>query len=358
MKTIGQAVLNGYREEFGKAVTTGYDLSNANATVIQFPDAVKVWGGIQTPLLQRIGNERAIGIVDRWEDVQIAAVAENAQVEGILAASLTGRSVVPVVRTNTCQIASELIPVSGSALREARNGVYGRALQDLMAFQIETLMPTMIGSIALSAWFGVEVTQASAGDASSARKMSGLIGTVGDAGFDDGMLTTTGRATVVDWASAEMEQDAFDAWLEGIANAGASANDLPTAVYTSLKAQRKIGTFENTIPVQATQGAGNADVMVGRRVTKYWAPWGAALDIVWEPQNVHSATATNNWMAALCEPNIAMRSLAGSPEVGGVEVIDLPQRGDLTEVQFLWEGCVKAEVFKGHGVAKDFTCTI
>jgi hypothetical protein len=98
--------------------------------------------------------------------------------------------------------------------------------------------------------------------------------------------------------------------------------------------------------------------MAGVRVTKYWAPWGKIIDIIWEPQNAHSATAAENWMCALCEPNCAMRSLAGSPTQSGIEVINLPKDGDTEEVQFLWEGNNKAEVFAGHGVAKNFTVTL
>jgi hypothetical protein len=358
MRTVAENILAQYRGQFGKDTTSAYHFSNAGAAVIPLPDAVKVWGGVNTPLLQRVGNERAVAITDEWEDVQIAAAAENAQVEGILASALTGVAATPVVRTNTCQIVSDKIPVTGSALREARNGIYGRALQDLMAFQIRVRLPQIIASIELSALFGVEVTQASAGDMSSARKMSGLVGTVGAAGFDDGLLTTTGRATNTSLSGAELTQDLFDTWLETIAGAGASANDLPTAVYCSLKAQRKIGTFENTIPVQSDVPTGTADVMVGRRVTRYWAPWGAAIDIVWEPQCAYSATAANNWLSAFCEPNITMRSLAGSPTEGGIEIIELPVAGDLLEIQFLWEGTIKAEVFKGHGNLYNFTLTL
>jgi len=356
MRTTSEVIMDRFKEDFGKALTSGYDFSHGSLTMVPFPDAVKVWGGVQTPLLDRIGDERAVAITDKWEDAQVSAVAENAQVEGIKGRTLTGVSVLPVVRTNTCQIASDYIPITGSAIREARNGVYGRALQDLLQFQVNIHLPQMVASIAWSAWFSVEVTAESAAEG-SARKMAGLVGTVGSAGFDDGLLTTTGRATVTDGSGGEFTQSMLDNWLMTIAAAGAGAANLPTALYCSLTAQAKLATFDNTLPVESIRQAGG-DIMAGSRVTKYWAPWGAALDIVWEPQNAHSGTAANNWIAALCEPNLAMRSLSGSPTESGIELIPLPVEGDQSEVQFLWEGCVKAEVWKGHGVLKNFTVTL
>ena len=361
MASVAEMMLKQYEEDFGKAFagTSAYDFSNGAVTVIPFPDTVKIWGGVKTPLPDRIANERAVAITDQWEDVEIAAPAENKQAEGILASALTGTTVTPAKRTNTCQIVSAKLPVTGSAIREARNGVYGRALQDLMNFQIRVKLPTLVASIALSAWFGVEVTDASAAE-DSAREMSGLIGTAGAGGYDDGLLTTAGRATVTDLSGDEITGDAVDDWLETIAEAGASADDMPTAIYGPLRFMRAAAKFDNCVAVIETRAPGSGrDVTVGVRATQYWAPWGKALDLVWEPQNKYSSTvAINNWLAALCEPNLAMRSLAGSPTEGGMEIINPGVLGDQEIVQFLWEGCIKAEVFKGHGVMKDWYATI
>lgn len=355
------AFLSNFTEQVSKAMAAGVSANDwAAATVINvsFEDMVTVWGGVETPLLTRCGVERAVAITDMWRDIEIAAAAENAQIEGTVATALTAVPNTPTKRTNTCQLMMELINVSGSAMEEARRGVFGSAadVADQIAFQASVRLPQMVASLALSSWFNLEVTQASAAEA-SARQMSGLIGTVGSGGFDDGLLTTTSRATVTDNSGAAFDQDIFDAWLSAIAVAGAGARYRPTAVYCSLTAQQKISQFSSMVNVTVSLNELN-NLTAGARVTKYNAPWGAAIDIVWEPQNSHSATAANNWMAALCEPLIKHRPFRGTPSEGGMIVTKLPYVPDLEQACALYEGTIKAEVFKAHGVLHDFSVSL
>jgi len=353
--------LAGWSEAVAKAMATGVsanDWLGASAIQIAFPDLITVWGGLETPLLARTGTERAVAITDRWRDIQVAAPGENAQIEGTLATSLTANPVAPVVRTNTCQLMMELITVSGSAMQEARNGVYGAAqdVADQIAQQASVILPKFVASIAYSSWFGLEVTQAAAAEA-AARKMSGLVGTVGAGGFDDGLLTTAGRATVTNNAGAAFDEDVLNTFLRTIVDAGAGAKFRPTAVYCSLTVQQKISQFAGMLNVQYTPGD-LPNLTAGARVTKYVAPWGAVIDIVYEPQNAHSVTAANNWLAALCEPEIASAPFRGAPDEGGVVMERLPHVPDLEQANLLYEGTIRAKVFKAHGVFHNFTVSL
>ena len=358
--SVGE-ILDRNREIVSKAMAPGIsssDWASASAININFKDMITVWGGVETPLLSRCAAGRAMGIADYWRGMQIGTAAENAQIEGTTATSLTANPVTPTRYTNTCQLMMELITVSGSAMREAELGVYGSAsdVRDEIANQMRVVLPKMVGSLAYSSWFGVEVTQASAAEA-SARKMSGLVGTVGSGGFDDGLLTTTGRSTVTDNSGAAFDQDVFDNWLQTIAEAGAGANYRPTAIYCSMAAQRKISSFVSMANVTISWSELNS-LQAGARVTKYVAPWGSTIDIVYEPLCAHSATAANNWMAALCEPCIEHRSFRGSPNEGGLEITRLPFSPDLHQAVALYEGTIKADVFKSHGVLHDFTISL
>lgn len=333
-----------------KSAVDTYDFEHNSIQQILLPDMVKLWGMRQVPLLERTDSERAVDITDRWEDVQVAAPAENAQPEGIMGAALNSVAKYPVLHTNTCQIVSRLIEVSGSALRVARNGVYGRDLADLMAFQLRVQLPEIVSDIAYSAWFTVEATQDSVGPL-GVRKMSGFVGPVGTF---NGQLAQKGSLAVNN-AGGELDEATFKGFLRGIAELYPGKDNLPTALYVPLEFQEKIASFEYTLPQYAQADAEKPEITAGYRVTQYWAPWGASLDIIWEPQNLYSATAANNWIVALCESNCAMRNLAGTAGAGGLDVIQLPQQGDRLQTQILWEGCNRAEVYAGHGVLTNFT---
>ena len=350
-------ILQQYNDELAKAMTTEYDFSQNNLVEITFPDAVAIWGGVETPLLMRTNPVRTPAVTVRWRDAQIPAVEENAQITGTLVNTLTGASTIPTLRTNTCQLMMALIEVAGSAAQEARNGVYGADLQNQIDWQVGLKLPQMVGSFAYSCWFGTEVTEESAAEA-AARKMSGLIGTVGAGGFDDGLLTTSGRATVTSNSGGAFTEAVFGDWLESIANAGAGANHRPTAVYCSMRAQRYISkNFENVVQVNANL-SDLAALTAGQLVTKYVAPWGSIIDIVHEPQCAYSDTAANNWMTALCEPDIKPAMFRGNADTGGIEAQRLPYTPDREQISMLLEGSIIAEVSKAHGVIHNFTISL
>lgn len=354
---IRDIVAASHADALNKAYTysSSYDFSSASTINISFADAVALYGGVRVPLLERIGKVKAREVTHRWRDAAVGAAAENAFVEGAsiatIAAATTKTS--PVAHTNTCQIVANVLQVSGSAMAEAENGVYGGELMNMLDWQLKAKMPQMLASIALSAWFNVEVTAATAAEA-SARQMSGLVGTVADDGFDDGLLSTTGRAYVYDKAGKALDEGVFNDWLELIAGNGGGDANLPTAVYTSLKGVRKISTFANATTL--VQGDGLSNLVAGQRVSRYVAPWGEILDIVYEPQNTHDGTNSyNNWMCAINEENAAIASLRGDASDAGIQIIPLPVQGDLQSALMVWEGTVQYSVSKGAGVLKDFT---
>jgi len=346
------------KESMEKAVATTYSPGSQTGLVyLPWQAACTVYGGVETPLLNRIGSDRALEITPKWDDVAIEAPAENAQVEGIAATALTASTVVPVKRTNTCQIVAALLSVTGSAAQLAANGVFNSNIRDQIDFQLSLKLPQMVASIAYSAWFGVEVTESSAAG-SSARKMAGLIGTVGS--YNDGILTSAHGAVVTDNSGKAFDQDVFDNWLYSIALNGGGANHRPTAVYCSLKAQQKISTFDNMVNVTAnvTDVEALANLTAGQRVTKYIAPWGGVIDIIWEPQCAYSGTAANNWMAALCEPDLAMLNFRGDATEQGIQVERLAKVGDTDDRLLTWEGCLKVQVYAAHGILKNMTISV
>jgi hypothetical protein len=349
-------ILARHQENLNKALVSAYDYSNAGLNYLPWQDAVAVWGGVETPLLSRVGSTRALEITHKWKDAQVPSPAANAQLEGVLAADLNGEAVIPVKRTNTCQLAAKLLTVTGSALQESQNGVYGSELRDQLDEQLSLLLPQMVASIALDAWTSTEVTQANATEA-SARKMAGLVGTVGAGGFDDGLITAAHGSTVTSNSGADADESVIGDWLEAIVAAGAGANHRPTAVYTSLKGVRLFSTFANIVEVNVNvnDDAALASLTAGKVVAKYIAPWRGVLDIVYEPQNAHSVTAANNWMAALCEPDIKIANFRGDASEQGIEIVPLAKLGDREDRMLVWEGTVEAKVYAAHGIFHNFT---
>lgn len=361
---INEFIMKRMEGNLNKALNSAYDIANAGAAEIRFPDVIAIWGGVETPLLARTaGNaKRARAITHRWRAMQVRAPAENAQKEGVRASDLSGRSVSPVSLSNTCQNLVSLIEVTDDMIQEAKNGVYGADYADPVQKQIDLEIPAMVADLEWSMLYSVEVDQETATEA-AARKMAGLIGTVGS--FDDGLLTTTARSTVTDLEGAVLDQDAFDAWLGEIAAAGAGAKYRPTAVYCSLAACQAINTFESMVrvTVNVNDPAALATLTAGQRVSKYIAPWGGILDIVWEPQNAHDdGTAANNWMAALCEHDIAPINLYGNPEpnegegiaTGGFIIEPQPKDVNVNAVAVKASCCIEVGVFKAHGVLHNF----
>jgi hypothetical protein len=347
-------------EKTSSVVTSSYDFSNAGAIELRWDEAAAIWGGVATPLLNRIGSGKARRIAHEWQDYQIPAATSHGVDEKTRLTSLTAHALVPVVRTNTCELMADILQMTRSAMQEAANGVYGPGVGDLLAHQLSILAPHLVASAAYDIWFSVEVTQASATEAATARKMSGLVGTVGLGGFDDGLLTTAGRSTVTDNSGDELTDEAVGNWLESIETACGSAGDnLPTAIYCSRRAMRKMAPFSTVqLTVDISRPGWQDALFAGQSVGFYQAPWGAMLDLVYEPQCVHSATAADNWMAALCEPNIRVMNLIGDPHVGGWVLQPQGLNGFIADNIISCECTVEAKVFAGHGVLHDFTLSL
>lgn len=366
---INEFIMKRMEGTLNKALNTAYDMSNASAAEIRFPDVIAIWGGVETPLLARTSGyaKKARSVTHRWRAMQVRVPAENAQLEGVRATNLTGKSVVPVMASNTCQNLVSLIEVTDDMIQEANNGVYGVDYTDPVQKQIDLEIPAMVADLEYSMLYSVEVDEETAGE-DNPRKMMGLIGTAADGGFDDGLLTTTGRAIVTDLEGGTFDQPALDSWLAAIAAAGAGAKYRPTALYCSLDVCREISTFESMVrvTVNVSDPEALASLTAGQRVAKYVAPWGGVLDVIWEPQNVHDDTETtgppNNWLAALCETDIAPVNFYGNPEpnegeriaTGGFIIEPQAKDVNVNSVAVKASCCVEVGVFKAHGVLHNF----
>ena len=368
MRRIDQLIAEQYSLEVGKAVNNTYDFSSAGAVEIRFPDAVAIWGSVETPLLARCARnaKKATSIDHRFAALQIRAAAENAQKEILRNSDMTGRSAKPVPMTNTCQTLASLIEVTDDELQEARNGVFGPSFVDPIDLQTSVEVPALVGDLEWSMLYSAEVTRAAA-TTESARKMAGLFGTIGL--WNNGLLTTADRCTVTNLLVAELEQSLVDAHLVSIVNAGAGAAHRPTAMYCSLEVIRKFAAFDNMIQLTVNVNDLNAlaNLAVGSHVAKYITPWASVMDVVYEPQCLHSAsTPLNNHIGVLCEDDIAPCSFYGSPEpnegeevaTGGFLIEPQPKDFSVNGVAIKASQTVEARVLKAHGLMTNFTVTL
>jgi hypothetical protein len=118
----------------------------------------------KVPFQQAIGKEKVNNTIFEWQEDSLRAVATNAQVEG---ADATDATFVPtVMRNNRTQILSETVKVSRTA---SRVKTYGRAKE--MAYQLEKAAKQVKRDLEHS--FVGDDEAATAGDASTARKMAG-----------------------------------------------------------------------------------------------------------------------------------------------------------------------------------------
>ena len=163
-------------EEIVKLVETG----NYGSTVreIDFPTAAAIYGDVGTWCVSNLAHTTARETTHRWRDVAVRAGSTN--LGSIEANAPTERQVYPVQRTNTCMIRDARISVSGSASKEAENGIYGDDLANQVQFQISVEMKGLLKDIEQQILFGTLNT-------GQPRRFKGL---AGDVGTWNGFLST------------------------------------------------------------------------------------------------------------------------------------------------------------------------
>lgn len=325
--------LLGQTDDVKKTALDTEAMSAASVQQIDFAQYLTFVNDPQTPILNGIATVPCLGTQHKWREGTVRSPASNASKEN--SAAKSGVSVTPAMKSNTCQIVKGTVEVSNSAIKEAENGLYGTDLQALISTQMEMEMAGIAQDIEYSFLYGVEDTS----DSGDARQMKGLLGLIG---------TWNGsiQATRTSAAGAAFSQTLVDTLLATIW--GLEPRQLPTALVGSLAFSQKVSTYATMMRYNITNPADLARLPAGQRVTQYVAPWGGILDIMAHPQNTNSATAGNNWFAALCLPNIGkadFRPLSSKP---------LPITTDGMQYEILWEGCLENRNEKASGIVRNF----
>jgi hypothetical protein len=315
------------RAEFMKMVTTG-DYATAEAVELRFADAVTLYGSYATPLTARLAHTKSLATTHYWLEAGVRDSLANTQAEGD---TPTTREKVPDRKSNTCQIVSGLADVSGSAIQEAANGIYGSTL-DLLQFQAEAEMQGLIKDIERAALLGTEST-------TDPRAMKGLKAWL-TTNVENVGGTTLGTANIENLMTAIADQ---------------KTGHLPTAIYAPAAVLTAMSKWANN-RVQFTADVGNLEalrnlrVSVGQAVGWYMTQFGP-LELVLAPEVAYSAgTAALNYLYVVSEPLLRFadfRPLHASPVI--TTGADAQQRA------IIWEGTLEVRCEPAHGVVKNFT---
>jgi hypothetical protein len=289
-----------------------------------------MYGNDETPLVSSLRYDKSMAITHRHREATRRAAAANTNNE--MASAKAAVSLTPAPVTNTNQILKGTIGVSGSAIAEAANGIYGTDIINEVSWQLEQEIVGIFKDLENVMLFGVEST-------SDPRQMKGLIGAVGTY---NGFIQTERK----NGSAAALDQTMFDALLGEIWVQ--QAGRYPDTILCSLQAAKLINVwsapqFQVQISVDQL-----ANLTAGQRVIRYIAPWGGLLDIVPHPLCANVATAANNWLAAIRKDLLAiapLRPLHTRPIPSDVD-------GQLFEV--LIETTLDERVEKAHGILRNF----
>jgi len=155
----------------------------------------------KTPFTSGIGTENVHNTLFQWQEDELRAVQDNAQVEGFTAADATLSPT--LMRNNVTQILEKTIKVSGSA---DKRDTYGRAKET--AYQLAKAMSEVKRDLEHAAIGTGQVSVA--GDSNTARKFAGF-----QAQVDASLINKTGSA------STYLSETILLATLQELWNAGA-----------------------------------------------------------------------------------------------------------------------------------------
>jgi hypothetical protein len=319
--------------DIAKADMTSTLMSNAAVIALDWQLIWDIYGEKQTPILERIGRSKAMAVEHRWRSAKARAAAANTSNEG--SASKTAVSVIPGANTNTCQIIKGAVTVSGSAMQEAENGIYGDGLGDL-AGQIDLETKGLLKDMEYALLFGVEST-------TDPRQMKGLVGAPGT--YASVFQTTKTNAAS---SSATAMTDAilnthFNTILEQ------QAGIYPDTLICSYKMQKLISTFASAYRLVVDKPEGLLALPSGGLVTDIVAPWGELVHIVPHPMCANSATPANNWILTC---NLDQIKWADFRPMFNKPVTAADVDGEKWEI--ITEGCVETHVEPHGGIIYGF----
>jgi hypothetical protein len=328
------------RHEFLKtADILTYDPAANSAVELRFQDAVQLYGQYATPLIARLGRGKAIATTHYWLEMAVRAGLSggtNAQLEGGTPAT---RSSTPVRLSNTCQICSGKVDVSGSAIQEAANGLYGSNVTDLVEFQANAELQGIMKDIEIAALLGTEM----AGEAATARKMSGLVNWID---------STTKINAGTNALAATYFDETFATIMES------KVGFVPNAIYAPARACIEIASW-NTDKIQFNvnipdlAALRNLRLTAGQAIGWYMSQWGP-LEIIVHPElTVATAEASLylNRILLICEPLVKLADFRPLHMKPWVTTEDAVQRA------IIWEGTLEAKVDTAHAMIYNWKIT-
>lgn len=315
--------------DIAKADLTTATMASASAIALDWQTTWDIFGEDQTPLQKAMGRSKALAVQHRWRSAAARAGATNSANEG--AASKTAVSVNAAANHNTCQIIKGAVTVSGSAIQEAANGIYGDGLGDL-AGQIDLETKGLLKDTEVSILYGIEST-------TDPRVMKGIVGTIGTY---NGLIQTTRTNAAAGGATALTDAN-LNSFLYTIL--AQQAGQYPDTLLCSYHAQKLISTFASAYKINVPTNEGLVNLAAGGLVTQIVAPWGKLINILPHPLCLNSATPADNWLAAIKMDNLKyadFRPMFNKP-VTSADV-------DGQKWEIISEGCVEYHVESGAGI--------
>lgn len=276
-------------DEFVKAVmTSSRTIATAGGKEITFADAAQIYGDTNTWCVNNLAHCKAIAITHRWRDVAVRAGTSN--LASTEAGTPNERQQIPTTRTNTTQIFSGRVNVSGSAEQEAANGVYGPE-SDEMATQVTLEMKGILKDIEKQTLHGTEAAEPNAN-----RRMKGL---VGDVGTYNGLIQTNRDDCNSNYGTTALSASIINQSLAKIyAN---KTGYFPDTILVSPKTAIKLMALANTnnfmytLDDLARLQSGQVGFPAGTPVVPWISPYGS-LTVVVHCDIADSATTANNYM--------------------------------------------------------------
>lgn len=336
-RDFAEKLLDQYNETVAKTAFGTAGAVSAGIVELDFAEVIKATNSPQTPLLNAIGVTKAKAVTHRWRKYTYRAGAANKNLEG--SAAKASVSVVPAAVTNTCQILKGTVEVTRSAKKEAQNGIYGSALLDDLAFQLEAETTGIMSDLELALLNGVEDTSDVSG---SERTMKGIIGA---AGTYNGFVQTT-RTNLAAGGAVALASSQVRGLLKTIYKL--TPGSLPNVIIGSIDFCEKLQDFATMLRYNITDPADLLNVPVGQRVTTWTAPWNGSLEIMPHPLIENSATPANNYFAAINTGDLFRADFDPLQR----RPVPSSNDGDLYEV--LWEGTLECHNENGMGIAYGF----
>jgi hypothetical protein len=323
--------IRGKQREIAKAVETG--TWGSTIREISFADAVVAYGDLTTPFVSALAHTQAKETTHRWRDVAVRAGSTNL---GTLEnAAPTERQQTPTKRSNTCQIFSGRVNISGSGIQEAANGIYGSDILDQLAWQIGLEMKGILKDVEKQILFGTEQT-------GSPRRFKGLIG---DLGTYNGLVQTTRYSVSATAGTGTLIQNAFDEFLQTCFDQGTGF--FPTDVFCNSRDARRIAGWANTSAFtygpKDVADLANLQFPAGYSVVPYLSPFGA-VKIHVHPFLTYSATVANNVLLAV---NMGLLKLA---DFRPLHVADVARTTDGVARDLIYEASLELNVEPAHGL--------